>query len=139
MEAVIDLFWRVGENQEAVGGEGRRLEPRFLSRSDFPFCRSSMGTLMTARDIGETSPRYQIYLPCDVVKSVVGVFKDCENGFSRFYFVRWRFQWSLQIRFFFRMSGGVRLARLRFVESVFGLLSRSKWTLSASNQYPKVV
>ena len=23
--------------------------------------------------------------------------------------------------------------------SVFGLLSRSKWTLSASNQYPKVV
>ncbi|KAL0814181.1 hypothetical protein Bca101_070624 [Brassica carinata] len=65
MEAVIDLFWRVGENQEAVGGEGRRLEPRVLSRSDFPFCRSSMGPLMTARDIGETSPRYQIYLPCD--------------------------------------------------------------------------
>ncbi|KAL0677878.1 hypothetical protein Bca4012_005859 [Brassica carinata] len=48
------------------------------------------------------------------------------------------FSGLLQIRFFFRMSGGVCLARLRFIESVFGL-SRSKWTLSASNQYPKVV
>ena len=45
MEAAIDFFWRVGENQEAVGGEGRRLKPRVLSRSDFPFCGSSMGPL----------------------------------------------------------------------------------------------
>ena len=48
------------------------------------------------------------------------------------------FSGRLQIQFFFRMSGGVRLARLHFVESVFGLLSRSKWTLGASNQYLKV-
>ena len=64
------------------------------------------------------------------------------GGFSgllqiRFFF-RMSFSGLLKIRFFFRMSGGVCLARLRFIESVFGL-SRSKWTLSASNQYPKVV
>ncbi|KAL0786189.1 hypothetical protein Bca101_002435 [Brassica carinata] len=64
----------------------------------------------------------------DVVKHGVD-FTSYGGGFSG----------HLQIQFFFRMSGGVRLARLRFVESVFGLLSRSKWTLGASNQYPKAV
>ncbi|KAF2612749.1 hypothetical protein F2Q70_00011142 [Brassica cretica] len=112
---------------------------------------------MTARDIGETSPRYQIYFPlcrCDGWRSSVmgeekmlwffGVRRRCasrnhSDDVGDFTSYGGGFSGRLQIRFFFRMSGGVRLARLRFVESVFGLLSRSKWTLSASNQYPKVV